>query len=443
MKHLKYLFSATLFACTTPAFAEFHPIIVTFQQGSASDAVKAGVIELLSDAIQKGTLRSLASGISGTGERFKNRVIPGTLGGLTKAFTEIDKNVDDGFRAFKNLPGHNFNGANWSFEIHMTWTDRSKFPPLTEELGGRMFAMLWTLGEAQARNALQKGNQDALASALTYANTIPIVNGNEVPGGLQSFFEDGVRAYADIAPRTANDWIPLYMGLTVSLLNNELTLNTTAIIKPAELNLKLDDFNLVSARSLKYEPSRGLRTATHINLSKTYGSTRSESRSLLKVTFGNISSNDIRSNSFCKLNCDKFLYQVPTLSLKLTPSFAAPEKMKVAASLIGTVLSPFLDFFVLIKQIVIDFTDPAGPKVLPDKSQMVFISRQQIGAEEKLQVLNSSEEIRDGYNLYDKLIGHALEDRMTGQIRDGMSQLNNAADQKLNSSLEGISQLFK
>lgn len=468
----KYLFSTILIANAGSAFAEFHPVIVTYQQGTANDAVKAGIIEVLSEAIQKGALKSLVSNISGKGEIFKNKAPTGALAGLTKAFLEIDGNVNKGFQALKATKGQSLAGSNWSFEIHMTWTDRRNFPPLTEQLGGRMFAMLWTLGETQMRDALQKGNLDALGKAISYANTIPLVNGNAVPGGIQGFFEDGVRAYVDLASTPGNEWMPLYMRLKVTLVENQLTIETSALVRPATIKLKLDDVNLVSARALTYEPALGMRPATQIGFTKTYGSTRSESRPLMQVTFGNILQNDIRGISFCKMNCEKILYHVPTLALKLTPSFAVPAGAKQAASLVGAVLSPFLDFFILIKQIVIDFSDPEGPRILPERSQMLFVSRQQSPAGELLQVINSTDEITTidttkiaveagksiltgtipdmsngiptkSLNIYDKLIGHALEDKMTNQVRSGLDTLNTTADQKLNSSLASISALFK
>jgi hypothetical protein len=422
--------------------ADFHPVVLIGSEGDAPVEVKAALLESITQATQRGGLLALSNDLYGTGPAFKKRDLGGPMALVGKALMEIDRILDADLGALQKKLGPKLKNADWTFSTHMTWSDQTNLPPLRDKLLGRQYGMLWTLGEMQMRTALQQRGQAALSQSLTYATRISVVDAAKLPGNGQPMLEQGRRIYDWLATGSQTSWLPLYAGVVIQVSGGMITFNANVMLKPAAMYQKLDDHQLVSAEALEYRPTYfgKAQNVVRMGMQRTYGGR--DERPLMRISFGEMATDDIRSLTFCFNKCEENLFKVPTIRLKLTPDAVTAGRLKTVAVEARRALAYTTDIFVMIKEITIDLAAAGGPKVLPERSQMALVLRQKnFWGTVTTQVIDSSKEVY-GVNLYQRIVGGALEARMTDMTRQGLQTMDQQSNQALTGGMQTLSALF-
>ncbi len=419
---------------------DFKPVIVIGQNGHAPEEVQAAILETVTAATQQGSMTSLANELYGSGAAFKKRDAGGALAALGKGIMEIDRTLDEDLKALNRRLGPKLQGADWTFFTRMTWTDDQKLPPMKDKLLGHQYAFLWSLGEMGMRQALKDKNQEGLAKSLTQATNITVVDAASLSDGGQNILNQGRRIEKWLADGSQDQWLPLYAAIEIHVSNGIIVFYADVVLKPAQMMLTLDD---PQAQSLEYRPVYfgDTQNVARMGLTRTYGGNRDD-KPTMTVTFGEMVTNDVRAVGFCLNHCAEALFQVPTIRIRMAPDTVAKGRYQAAVDKAKKTLANYVDVFIMIKQLGIDLSNPDGPMVMPEKSQMALLVRRK-GWTGKVTttVIDSSQEVY-GINLYQRIVGGSLESSITAQARQGMSDLDKESNDSLSKNLQQLTGIF-
>ena len=188
--------------------------------------------------------------------------------------------------------------------------------------------MLWSLLQTTTVTPENRASYQLLNYGLNAA----VIDRASVPRGVNEFYLDAQESYDWMVENSPKDFRPLFVSLSIEILNGAVTAGFSVMLKPAPFS-KVGGFadgNVIKPIEVTYEPlfnfgnldGRGIsaqyQSVMQLSMRRTYNGPNA-SEPLLQIDFGKLGpDHDVRFLFKCLVDdCTEIVKKVPTIVLKL------------------------------------------------------------------------------------------------------------------------------
>jgi hypothetical protein len=422
------------------------PVVVLNREGDFPAELEVKVVEIVSEALSRASLRATANDVYGS-ELVPASDSGGPLSSVTRTVMELDESLR---RAVANdladdlaaLPA----GQELMFGIQFGYLPRKIFEaPMPESSALKRLGPVLGLIR-NSRSIMQlAANPETAATVESVAEFSPIVvMADDIPGGanLEALEKD---VYEWLADGTQEQWVPMRVDFDIEVSQSGMNLLFMSFIKPGqawkEVNRRI---SALTINHLKYQPpffsdAPGL---LHVRMDRQYGLTyvpQSRDPMKLRIRFGSLQS---RTFLQCRgSTCADDVNKIPTIQARMTASSGMfPHSV---ADFMARVLGPMTTINILLREIPLDISNPAGPRVIQQGSSVPIVVKVSSGLGHESQIVIDEDTSVLGFNVYERLVGSQVTDGLTEDVRRTVRDLDADASGQLRQSLQPFADLFR
>ena len=422
------------------------PVVVLDRKGEFPPELEVKVVEIVSEALSRASLRATANDVYGS-ELVPAENAGGPLSSVTRTVMELDESLrravaTDLAADLAALPAD----QDLTFGIQFGYLPRKIFEaPLPENSSLKRLGPVLGLIRSSRSIMQLAANPEAAATAEAAAEFAPIVvMADDIPGGanLEALEKD---VYEWLADGTQEQWIPMRVDFDIRVNRHGMGLLFMSFIKPGqawkEINRRVSALTITH---LKYQPpffseAPGL---LHVRMDRNYGLTyvpQSRDPMQMRIRFGSLQS---RTFLQCRRSsCAEVVNKVPTIQARMTASNDLFPNS--TADFMARVLGPMTTINILLREIPLDISNPAGPRVVQQGSSVPIVVKIASGLGHESQIVIDEETSVLGFNVYERLVGSQVTDGLTEDVRRTVRELDASASGQLRQSLQPFADLFR
>jgi hypothetical protein len=409
--------------------APYVPALVFSHDGSVPPAVQARLAEAVSDVMSRGLIEAVAEVEYGAAlVAAPKRRGPAAI--LLAALRTIDKRMDKAVRGplaaeLGALKPEDL----WSLRLVATWL------PATPEVLASGLLLDGTAAAGWAdlfRVASTEGDAASSEGVAKISPRLLVVAEGSLPSGVTAYQLDrGV--YGWLADGNIERFVPMRLDFDVSVGRGGVALSIGAFVKPAMTGQAMHkrESGLV-LESVSYQPGPfnpekpGVLRLEGTRRYVTSGPSTEAPR--LRVAFGSLLEGGHFVQCFAE-SCADFVYKIPTIKAEFDPE---------AGGLAARLASDVSNVYVLLQDLVIDLSDPNGPRVLAPRSRIPLVLKTESWwSGTHFLVLDETTHVM-GFRLYERVVGSAAADGVSEDLRASADAWDAAANRSLDRIAQAV-----
>lgn len=422
----------------TPAiFAQeagnFVPVVVTSVTGELEDETRKLLVENFTEVIRASTLRSLGREFYGTSKAdgFAGASSTGPIGLLRKTLSSMDRDL--AVRVAQIYPKLKAPVSGTATNrIELFWTDR---PVGTEVIGGAGEAMGLLLKVMGPSVRTENSTQNPFALRIGHkALQMRTATEPEAQGGRAAMFADAPRAWVALREANPEDWVPLHIEAMISLnQRKQVTTRIAVSLLPQGFKIEKERLGDFSIDKVFYQPERDNRSIMRVSLERTYdasalGRVASTNGPLvMRAEFGPLQQNGVGADVCVGEKCLARVDSVPTIHARINASWLVNTFSKVLS------LNDVKILMVAVGINVDTLNVEASASELPMVLKTYTFGHKVVDMNRNTRPYNPLEAMQKS------LIG----DNVTAGLSARMRAEGEAAEKRVNESLQAVVDLFR
>jgi hypothetical protein len=399
----------------------FTPTIVTTIEASdgatPDDEVQARVLEALTRSLQRGMLSSVATDVYAAGKKFpKSTTRRGPVSGVMRTMGYMDAYFDEAMRTDLKEKLER-NDKKWRFTVQgflakgitgrASIEDQAVPPNLT---------MLWQVTKSTILETLDANTADT----INRATATPVLSCAPNDPRLLTMLAQGPELYESLATEENKfRFIPMYFKFWIDIDGPQVGVGFTSTIKPGEFAIRsgFATDQPIRPTAVSMAPSlapAGRHPLMQITMQRNWGSNVTLPAPVAIITFGDMVDKDISQVDQCipaatavpefemrsgedtgRKDCTPLLRALPSIQAKFQAAALIPDAeaktpkywpkfiaklregrtgqavvafVKRLAEKFDAAQQKYTTMNIMLSQLTIDFTNPAGPTILPEVS---------------------------------------------------------------------------